>query len=96
MAPFGVPVPESENVTGSAEVPVFSATTVTVPLVFLNASKVRLPSDVLSRSARRRDGRSRLKLPNAHRRPDGVTVEPLISTRPSLSPLLDGVVEPHQ
>ncbi len=96
MAPFGVPVPESENVTGSAEVPVFSATTVTVPLVFLNASKVRLPSDVLV-PMRTAPGRTKsLKLPNAHRRPDGVTVEPFISTRPSLSPLLDGVVEPHQ
>ena len=90
-APFGVPVPVSENVTGSADVPVFSATTATVPSVFLKASRVRFPSDVVA-PMRTAPGRTKsLKLPNAHSRPDGVTVEPLIWMRLSLSPFPEGV-----
>ena len=48
VAPFATPVPFSAKLTVSEPLPVFSATTAIVPLVFLNASRVRLPSVVLA------------------------------------------------
>src|SRR5262249_24853927 len=90
------PVPDSENVTGIAPLLVFKATTVTAPLVFLKAFRVSLPSVVVAPIRTAPGSTKRLKFPNAHSRPVRDSEEPLISRRPSLSPLADGVVDPHQ
>ena len=80
VAPLPAPVPARLNVTGSVLVPVFSATTLIVPSVFLKASRVRLPSEVVAPIRTAPGLTKRLKFPNAHSRPVGVTVEPLISS----------------
>src|ERR1017187_10463756 len=75
---------------------VLRATTAMAPSVFLNAVRSTLPLELVA-PMRTAPGRTyRLELAKAHSRPDGVTVEPLIWMRLSLSPLPDGGLLPHQ
>src|ERR1035441_6654677 len=96
VAPLAVPVPDRENVTGSAVCAVLSATMATEPSVFLNAVRSSALLELVA-AMRTAPGRTnRLYVAKAQSLPEELTVEPLIWIRLSLSPLVDGVALPHQ